>query len=294
MEVFRQQFRVVIRWYSVPDRSYQPELHLLLALTGQFTWQKNARTLPQLFQRHSCLPYSSDSSLALSSPSQCCIASLTLMLFSQHQLGTFICLDLKEILANNIYSRVPIYEIWHQATRSETAATVFIMVLVGCGFFALIGCQQTASRLTWSFARDDAIVGSHWLGQIHHRHGVPVWSLVANSAVIFVIGCIYLGSTTAFNAMISTGLILQQISYAMPTALLMYRRRSMKYLPSTRSFKLGPFGWVANALTVVMAFIALIFYNFPTVMPVIGSNMSSLSHHVLFDGEALHLLSFFP
>jgi choline transport protein len=150
------------------------------------------------------------------------------------------------------------------------------MILVGCGFFAMIGCQQTASRLTWSFARDNAIIGSCWLGQIHPRHGVPVWSLLANSAIVFIIGCIYLGSSTAFNAMISTGLILQQISYAMPTALLMYRGRSNQFLPRTRSFKLGPFGWVANALTVIMAFIAVIFFNFPTVMPVTSSNMSKL------------------
>jgi choline transport protein len=148
------------------------------------------------------------------------------------------------------------------------------MILVACGFFAMIGCQQTASRLTWSFARDNAVVGSHWLGQIHPRYGVPVWALVTNSSVVFIIGCIYLGSTTAFNAMISTCLSLQQISYAMPTALVMYRRRSTKFLPSSRSFKLGPFGWVANAFTVIMAFIAIIFYNFPTVMPVTGSNMS--------------------
>ena len=84
----------------------------------------------------------------------------------------------------------------------------------------------------------------------------------------------YLGSTTAFNAMIATGLTLQQISYAIPAALLMYRRRSSAFLPSTRPFKLGYFGWVANGLTVVMAVIATVFFNFPTVMPVTSSNMS--------------------
>jgi choline transport protein len=148
------------------------------------------------------------------------------------------------------------------------------VILASCGCFALIGCQQTASRLCWSFARDDALVGSPWLSQIHPRLGVPVWALIANSAVIFIIGCVYLGSTTAFNAMIATGLILQQISYAIPAALLLYRKRSTTYLPTSRYFKLGYFGWVANALTVVMAVVATIFYNFPAVMPVTSSSMS--------------------
>jgi choline transport protein len=139
-----------------------------------------------------------------------------------------------------------------------------------------MGSQQTASRLTWSFARDNALIGSHWLGQIHPRFGVPVWALLFNSAVIFIIGCVYLGSTTAFNAMIATGLILQQISYAIPAVLIMYRRRSTKFLPKNRSFRLGHFGWLANILTVVMAIIATVFYNFPTIMPVTPSNMSKL------------------
>jgi choline transport protein len=85
---------------------------------------------------------------------------------------------------------------------------------------------------------------------------------------------VYLGSTTAFNAMIATGLILQQISYAIPAVLIMYRRRSTKFLPKTRSFRLGNFGWLANILTVVMAIIATVFYNFPTIMPITPSNMS--------------------
>jgi choline transport protein len=148
---------------------------------------------------------------------------------------------------------------------------------MACGLFALIGCQQTASRLCWSMARDNAIIGSKWLGQIHPRYGVPIWALIANSFVIFIIGCVYLGSTTAFNAMIGTGLILQQISYAFPTALIMYRKRSATFLPGSRYLKLGRFGWVANFLTVAFAIIVIIFFNFPTVMPVEPGNMNYAS-----------------
>lgn len=174
----------------------------------------------------------------------------------------------------NTPTGVPIYEIWNQATRSHAVATFFLLVLFSCGVFAMIGCQQTASRLCWALARDNALVGSRWLGRMHTGLGVPVWALIANSCVVFVIGCIFLASTTAFNAMIATGLILQQISYAFPTALLMYRRRSKVFLPSTRYFNLGPFGWIANLLTLAMAIIAAIFFNFPTIMPVTSSSMS--------------------
>lgn len=76
--------------------------------------------------------------------------------------------------------------------------------------------------------------------------------------------------------MIATGLILQQVSFAFPAALLLYRKRSAEFLPANRGFKLGVFGWVANVLTVVFAIVCLIFFDFPTVMPVTPNNMSKL------------------
>ena len=171
-------------------------------------------------------------------------------------------------------TEVPIYEIWLQATRSGAAATVFVCMLAIIGFFALNGCQQTASRLTWAFARDDALVMSKYFNRIHTNLQVPVYALLANSFVVFIIGCIYLASTTAFNALIGTGLILQQVSFIFPAALLLYRRRSSTYLPANRRFRLGVFGWVANIVTIAFGILTLVFYCFPSEMPVTGGNMS--------------------
>ncbi|KAI9927590.1 hypothetical protein MW887_003209 [Aspergillus wentii] len=170
---------------------------------------------------------------------------------------------------------VPIYEIYIQATRSTAAATVFIFLLVAIAFFSLNGCQQTSSRLTWAFARDNALIMSTYLGRIHPHLEVPVYALIANSAVIFIIGCIYLASSTAFNALIGTGLILQQVSFVFPAALLLFRRRSTAYLPSHRYFNLGIFGWVANMMTIAFGLMTLVFYNFPSEMPVDAGNMST-------------------
>lgn len=69
-------------------------------------------------------------------------------------------------------------------------------MLITIAFFALNGCVQTSSRLTWSFARDDALVFSRFITRIHPKLGVPVWALIFNQFVVFIIGCVYLGSTT--------------------------------------------------------------------------------------------------
>ncbi|KAK7420837.1 hypothetical protein QQZ08_010238 [Neonectria magnoliae] len=169
---------------------------------------------------------------------------------------------------------IPILEIWYQATRSKGAAVTFTSILIVCGCFAVIGCHQTASRLTYAFARDNAIVFSPKLSTVSEKYGVPIYALLANGVVVAVIGFVYLGSTSAFNAMVATGLILLQVSFAFPAALLLWRKRSVRFLPKNRSFRLGPLGWVANVLTIVFAVVALVFYSLPTVLPVTSSNMN--------------------
>ncbi|KAM0558016.1 hypothetical protein ACHAPJ_005183 [Fusarium lateritium] len=183
--------------------------------------------------------------------------------------------DFDKVLENA--TGVPIYEIWYQATRSEAAATVFITVLMCIAFFALNACVECSSRLTWAFARDNALLGSRFLGQVHPRLQVPVWALVANSAVIFIIGCIYLGSTSAFNAFIGSGLLLQQCSFAMPAALLLWHRRAESVLPESRPFKLGALGWVANLVTLLFAPLITVMYCFPVELPVTAGTMNYTS-----------------
>ncbi|KAJ5103105.1 hypothetical protein N7532_003634 [Penicillium argentinense] len=172
---------------------------------------------------------------------------------------------------------VPIYEIWLQATQSGACATVFITLLALIACFSLNGCQQTSSRLTWAFARDDALFLSKYFGRIHSQLKVPVNALLANAAVIFIIGCIYLASSTAFNALIGTGLVLQQVSFCFPAGLLLYRRRSSTYLPAHRFFNMGRFGWISNFATLAFGLVTLVFYNFPAEMPVTGGNMNYTS-----------------
>lgn len=96
---------------------------------------------------------------------------------------------------------------------------------------------------------------------------------------MFLLGCVNLGSTSAFNALVSTGLILSQLSYAFPAALMLYHRAAGtmgKVLPTDKprfklSFGVGP---IANILTIVLALLGLVFYDFPAVLPVTPASMS--------------------
>ena len=78
----------------------------------------------------------------------------------------------------------------------------------------------------------------------------------------------------AFSAIIGTSLLLQQLSFAFPAALLLYRRRAPQYLPPKGSWNFGMFGWVNNIVTVAWTLLALVLYDLPLVLPVSGGTMS--------------------
>ncbi|PWY89087.1 choline transporter [Aspergillus heteromorphus CBS 117.55] len=172
----------------------------------------------------------------------------------------------------------PIYFIWEKATHSAVAGTVFMVAMFVVSFVALNAVHQTASRLTWSFARDNALFFSHRLSSIHPSLGVPVYAIFLNGFAVLLVGIVYVCSTTAFNAFISTTVVVAQISFAVPALLLLYQRRDSHYLPLNRPFKVpNAVGYVANVVCVIWAIIITIFFCFPTELPVTGSNMNYAS-----------------
>lgn len=141
--------------------------------------------------------------------------------------------------------------------------------------FVAIAVQQTTSHMIWAFARDNGLVFSEALATMHPTLQVPAWALLANALLVTIIGCIYLGSVEAFNALINTPVILQIVSYAIPVALLMLQRRSSDLLPTNRAFRVPEWlGWTANILTVVFAIVQVFVFDMPSSIPVTAETMS--------------------
>lgn len=172
---------------------------------------------------------------------------------------------------------MPIYTLWREATKSDAAGTVFqVCLALNLGFVANAS-QQTTSRLLWAFGRDNGFIFSKIFSALSPRLEVPVWCLLINAFWVLVFGCIYLGSSTAFNAILNSCIILQMVSFAIPCALLLLRRRSSVVLPETRAFKLrGALGWIANTVVIITAIIQVVFFSFPPAIPVTGTSMSKM------------------
>ncbi|PNP52637.1 hypothetical protein THARTR1_06802 [Trichoderma harzianum] len=183
------------------------------------------------------------------------------------------CIPSLDMFAND---PVPIYKLWRIASRSDTAATVFLIVGIVIFTFVLVATQQTTSRLIWALARDRGLVFSSQFAKLSPTLGdIPVAALILDAGLIFVCGCISLGSSAAFNALVGVFSLMQMVSFAIPAALLIYRRRSEKVLPRKRAFKVPEIlGWACNIGTVIAAVIETVFFTFPSVLPVTGGNMN--------------------
>jgi choline transport protein len=93
------------------------------------------------------------------------------------------------------------------------------------------------------------------------------------AAVSFLLSLIYVGSTTAFNAIISLQAMALSVSYVVPITFLMIRKirgRSIAYGPYT----LGRFGVAINLFALAYLIFVILWMPFPQILPVTGSNMN--------------------
>ena len=96
---------------------------------------------------------------------------------------------------------------------------------------------------------------------------------LANNSKLY--GLIFLGSSTAFSAMVNAAIVFLQTSCVIPQAVLLYRGRD-RVLPP-RYFDLGRYGSTINAVSVAWVAFLDILYCFPVQLPVTPENMSWVS-----------------
>lgn len=155
-----------------------------------------------------------------------------------------------------IASGQPVPYIIKAAVGSAGGAMGLLIPLMVLAIICGIGCTTAASRCTWAFARDGAIPGSKWWIKVNKTLDVPLNAMMLSMAVQILLGFIYFGSTTAFNAFSGVGVIALTASYATPIALNLFTgRRQVEGC----KFPLGKFGYVAN--TVAIGKFARVWYS---------------------------------
>jgi choline transport protein len=169
---------------------------------------------------------------------------------------------------------VPILELYRQATGSKPAAIFLEFLICFTGLGCQIACHTWQARLCWSFARDKGLPGSRYWSQVHPTMGIPFYAHTMSCIVVALLGLLYIGSTTAFNSMVTACIVLLYISYAIPVILLLMKgRNNIKHGP----FWVGKLGLVANLVLLFWTGFTLIMYSFPYSMPVTSGTMNYVS-----------------
>lgn len=101
------------------------------------------------------------------------------------------------------------------------------------------------SSTTNTERRDGGLPASKFFAKVHKRLDLPLNSLYLTTGLTIVFGCVFLGSSSAFSAIISASVIALGVSYGFPIGIHCIRGRDM--LPAQRPFVLpGIVGWIVN------------------------------------------------
>ncbi|KMP00207.1 GabA permease [Coccidioides immitis H538.4] len=187
----------------------------------------------------------------------------------------------------------PLLDIIEQAPGGQALPYIFSVVMDSPGgalglmtlvlivtLFCSISITTAASRTTWAFARDDAIpLASVW-ARVNKKLGVPVYALALVTLVEMLLGIINIGSSSAFTAFVSVGVIALAVSYAMPIGIsVWYGRREVLQAQWNLGRVIGP---VVNSIALVWIAFELVLFSMPTALPVTATSMSYAS--VVFAG----------
>lgn len=177
-------------------------------------------------------------------------------------------------------------QIYLTATKSRAGGTILsVMIPIIAAAASAAGLAST-SRTLWAFARDKATPVDRYLSKVDKRLQIPANAVFATAAIQAALGLIYLGSATAFNALLSMAVIGMYLSYLLPILYMIGYGRRPDMNKVDRYFRLpNSLGMVVNLVSCAWIVLVIIFSTFPPVIPVTAQTMNYSS--VVFTGWLL-------
>ncbi|KIW03865.1 uncharacterized protein PV09_05162 [Verruconis gallopava] len=154
-----------------------------------------------------------------------------------------------------------------QNTGSNAVALVLLVIIFLLIFSGNITCLATASREMWAFSRDHGFPFSHWISKMNDKYQIPFNSVYLTSVLSGILCLINLGSTLAFNIIISLTLLALLSTYTISIGSVFLRRLQGRPLPPAR-WSLGRWGIWINGFAFFYSIFAIVFACFPSELPV--------------------------
>jgi choline transport protein len=181
--------------------------------------------------------------------------------------------DLNELLLTP--TGFPFMQLFLNITNNNSAATFLSLFISITAVMANSAGLTATSRTAWAFARDSALPFSNYFTHISGSEHVPARMIVLVTILQGLVGLLYLGSYTAFNAVLSMAILGVYVSYLLPIVyMITYGRTADKEHPHGyfRLSKIG--GTVVNTAAIVWLLIGIVFSTFPSYQPVTPENMN--------------------
>lgn len=166
----------------------------------------------------------------------------------------------------------PLAVIYHQATGSAAGTVGLLVVILLPLICCVIGTYITAGRMLWGLARDGATPFSKTVSRVSTTWRNPFNATLVCGFISTLLGCLYVGSSTAFNAFVGSFVILSTCSYlAAILPHILSRRANVTPGPF---WMRGLLGYIVHgiACSYMMAFIVI--YSFPSSLPVSALSMN--------------------
>ena len=126
--------------------------------------------------------------------------------------------------------------------------------------------------MLWTLARDDATPFSKTISRVSPTFRNPFNATLVCGVCCTILGCVYIGSATAFNAFVGVFTILTTMSYlAAILPHLIGRRRFVIPGPFWMS---APIGYAAMGIASAYIVVFNVIYCFPYALPVNAQNMN--------------------
>jgi len=156
----------------------------------------------------------------------------------------------------------PFIQVFYDATGHKGSATAMSLILVLSAITNAMTNMATSSRQLFAFARDKGFPAHQWFATVDKRWEVPTNAVLFTIAFSVLFSLVNIGSTVAFNQILSLGIAALLSSYLISiTCVLLRRLRHQPLLP--RQFDLGRFGIPVNIASIAFLLLALVMSFFP-------------------------------
>ncbi|POY71522.1 hypothetical protein BMF94_5443 [Rhodotorula taiwanensis] len=168
-------------------------------------------------------------------------------------------------------------EICYQATGNVAGAICLQVFPIVSMEFAAQGIMAASSRMLFAFARDNGLPFAKFFSKNNPRTGVPDRTVIFTAVWCIIFSLVYLGSNAAFQAILSSSVVLLEMSYCIPIAILLVRGRHLlrpESFPSP-TWTLGPvLGPITNVISLIFLVVTIVFFLFPAETHPTGNTMN--------------------